>query len=204
MTGIPYGTKERAYAELFKAWELEYRPQDGRTAREQARAYGLRYLERSGGSISGLRQTNKPAMLRFPGGKEGEQFATLTALTGDAATFAEGNEARTLDAAEITRQWSGDYVLLWRVPSDYHGKLRPGTRGPLVAWLERQLALVQGRASRPGREPVYDEEIVERVKEFQRAAGLNPDGIAGPETLMALTAAAGDGGPTLRDRKASN
>jgi general secretion pathway protein A len=204
MTAIPDSTKEKAYGELFKIWQIEYKPEDGRPVCEQARAQGLRCMEGSGGSISGLRQTNKPAVLRFLDEKYGESYATLTALNGETGTCVIGNETKTFDAEEITRRWSGAYVLLWRVPSDYSGKLKQGRRGPLVGWLDRQLALVQGRAARPGREPEYDEEIVKQVKEFQRAAGLKPDGIAGPETLMVLTAAAGDGGPTLRDRKGSN
>ena len=204
MTAIPVSTKEMAYGELFKIWQIEHKSGDSRPVCDQARAQGLRCLEGSRGSISGLRQTNKPAVLRLADPRGGEYYATLTALNGEAATCVIGNETKTFDAGEITRLWSGEYVLLWRVPSDYNEKLKPGRRGPLVAWLERQLALVQGRAVRPGREPEYDEEIVTQVKEFQRAAGLRPDGVAGPETITVLTAAAGDGGPTLRQGKASN
>lgn len=51
---------------------------------------------------------------------------------------------------------------------------------------------------------MYDEEIVRQVKEFQRTAGVTPDGIAGPRTIMHLVTAAGDGGPTLHEGKASD
>ena len=197
LAGIPTGTKEKAYEELFRLWQVEYRPEDSRTVCEQARAQGLRCLEGKGGSISALRQTNKPAALRLLDAQRGEFFATLTSLEGERATCVINSETRTLDVEEISGHWSGEYLLLWRVPSDYIGKLKEGRRGPHVAWLDRQLAVVQGRAVVPGREPLYDEELVKQVKEFQRAAGLTPDGITGRETLTLLTAAAGDGGPAL-------
>jgi murein L,D-transpeptidase YcbB/YkuD len=73
-----------------------------------------------------------------------------------------------------------------------------------VAWLTRELALAQGRTARPGFGQVYDEEIVRQVKEFQRAKGLTPDGVAGLGTILKLTAAAGSGEPALNEAKAAN
>ena len=49
--------------------------------------------------------------------------------------------------------------------------------------------------------PVYDDRLVKQVKEFQAAAGLEPDGIVGWRTIIRLADAAGTGGPTLHDRK---
>jgi general secretion pathway protein A len=128
----------------------------------------------------------------------------LTGLGGETTTCVIGNVTETLDVKKITEQWSGDYLLLWRVPSDYREKLRPGRRGPIVAWLTRELALARGRTARPGLGQVYDEETVRQVKEFQRAKGLTPDGVAGLGTILKLTAAAGSGEPALNEAKASN
>ncbi len=142
------GTKEAAYQALFRAWQIEYKPEKGRTVCEQAREQGLRCLENDKGSITKLRETNKPAVLRFHDEKSGPYYVTLTALQGETATCVIGNETKMFDLNKIVQQWSGDYLLLWRVPSDYKEKLRPGKRGPLVAWLDRELALVQGRTVR--------------------------------------------------------
>jgi general secretion pathway protein A len=198
------GTRETAYGTLFKQWQIEYKPESGRTVCEQAVGQGLRCQEGGGGSISSLRQTNRPAVLRLLDEKNGEYYAALTALHGETTTVVIAADTKVLDVKEITPPWTGDYLVLWRAPSDYREKLKPGRVGPPVAWLDRQLALVQARTARTGREQVYDEEMVKQVKEFQRAAGLTQDGIAGLRTIMALTAAAGDGGPTLHDGKASN
>jgi general secretion pathway protein A len=81
--------------------------------------------------------------------------------------------------------------------------MRVGSRGPFVAWLERQLALVQGRENAPGRK-VYDQDMVRQVKEFQATNGLVPDGIVGPETMIRLSGAAQEDGPLLRTRAGEN
>jgi general secretion pathway protein A len=44
---------------------------------------------------------------------------------------------------------------------------------------------------------VLDAQLLDAVRRFQRTHGLITDGVIGPETLMALSAAAGDG-PRLR------
>ena len=199
-----FGTEESAYRALFKAWQIDYKPEKGRTVCEQAKEQGLRCFEGGKGSVSELLEKNKPAVLRLHDKKGDPYYVTLTALQGETAICVIGSETKTFDVSKIIRQWSGEYLFLWRVPADYKEKLRPGRRGPLVAWLDRQLALTQGRTARPGLEQVYNEEIVRQVKEFQRARGLTPDGIAGLGTILKLTAAAGNGEPTLDKVKASN
>ncbi len=196
------GTKEAALEALFRAWEIEYRPGGSRTVCEQAQRQGLRCLEDGGGSMDNLRAVNRPAVLRLRDDKGGEYYVTLTGLEGETASCVIGNATEAFDVKKIVRQWSGDYILFWRVPSDYKERLRPGKRGPLVAWLAKELALVKGRSVRTGLGQVYDEEIVRQVKEFQRDKGLNPDGIAGLSTILKLTASAGAGEPALNPLKA--
>ncbi len=199
-----FGTKESAYETLFKAWQINYQPEKRRTACQQAKEQGLRCFESGRGSVSELRENNKPAVLRLHDRNGASYYVTLTTLRGETATCVIGNETKTFDLGKIVKEWPGEYLFLWRMPSDYKEKLRPGRRGPAVAWLDRQLALVQGRAARPGLDQVYNQEIADRVKEFQRSRGLTPDGIAGLGTILKLTAAAGNGEPTLDETKASN
>jgi general secretion pathway protein A len=198
------GTKEAAYQALFRAWQIQYKPEEGQTVCEQAREQGLRCLEDGKGDMSNLREGNRPAVLRLHDERGGEYYVTLTGVEGETTTCVIGNVTEIFDVTKIIEQWSGDYLLLWRVASDYKEKLRPGRRGPLVAWLTRELALAQGRTARPGFGQVYDEEIVRQVKEFQRAKGLTPDGVAGLGTILKLTAAAGSGEPALNEAKAAN
>ena len=193
-------TKEIAYQALFKQWHLQYNRGDAQNICEKAKGQGLRCLK-GRGSISHLRQMNRPVVLRLTDDKGGEYYATLTSLKGETAVFAIGNETRTVNVKEMARLWSGDYLLLWRAPSEYKEELKPEDRGSLVAWLNKQLALIRGQAVKPGQDKVYRGEIVKQVKKLQLTTGLMPDGVVGPRTIMILSAAAGNGEPLLHDGK---
>jgi general secretion pathway protein A len=191
-------TKVQAFSTLFKLWRIDYDIQDKRSACEQARAKGLECLERKG-SLDSLIQMNRPAVLRLTDVKGSEQHATLVFLKGENASFAAPHGMQEVNVREIVRGWSGHYTLLWRPPPGHARQIRMGMRGPSVAWLDRQLALVQGREGLAVRQ-VYDQDMVRQVKEFQFANGLVPDGIVGPDTMIHLSGAAGQDGPFLRNK----
>lgn len=195
-------SRQMAYQALFQAWHIIYDPADQQTACDQARVQGLRCLT-GRGTIAALREMNRPAVLRLVDEKGGEYYATLTALEGETAAFAIGKETRTVDTGEIAERWSGSYLAFWRPPPGYNtGSLKPGSRGPAVAWLERQLALAQGRPAPSGEGGVYDLRIMRQVKQFQTAVGVPPDGIAGLATIMRLAGIGGDHrDPLLRGKK---
>ena len=112
-------------------------------------------------------------------------------LTDDIAIFAIGDETRTVDIREIYTRWVADYTLFWKAPHQYKTKLDPGSRGPLVTWLDQQLSVVQGRAVRPDDKQVFDNMMIKEIREFQMTAGLVPDGIVGARTLICLANADG-------------
>ena len=60
-------------------------------------------------------------------------------------------------------------------------------RGEDVDWLRRRLDELDGTQS-AARGDVYDDELKTRVLAFQRKELLEPDGIAGAETLARLSA----------------
>jgi general secretion pathway protein A len=182
-----------AYAALFLAWGAEYQ---GGDACKQAESLGLRcYSARAG--LDELRELNRPAVLALRDGQSREFQATLTALDDKTVSFALGAQTRTAAIGALAAQWSGQYTTLWRMPAEAHDNIRAGERGPAVAWLARQLAQSQGRATEAGEAGVFDESLLRQVKEFQLAQGLIPDGVVGPRTLMRLAAVADDKSPKL-------
>ena len=186
-------TQRSAYGTLLKLWQIEVKP--GAPC-EQAGNRGLRCLQ-GRGSLVHLHQMNKPAMLTLVDEKKGPFYATLINLQGKAATMVLGPETRVVDLEEINRTWSGEYLLLWRVPPDFQGEVKPGSREPMVVWLKRQLALARGRTPQIEKDPVYDPATVREVKRFQLSAGLDPDGIVGPVTIMLLNSTTDSGDPVL-------
>lgn len=87
----------------------------------------------------------------------------------------------------MQRRWDGSYQLLWRQPPEYKEPLKPGSQGLAVAWLEHQLAQIDGRAERPLVDNLYDFTLFRNVKAFQFRQGLAADGVVGPQTSIRLT-----------------
>ena len=194
----PGDSRALAYAGLFRAWGADYR---GGDACRQAEGLGLRCNSARGG-LDELRELNRPAVLLLRDGHGREFHATLTALDEKSASFALGEQTRTVAIDALASQWSGQYTLLWRMPQDAHENMRSGERGAAVAWLSRQLAQAQGRAAEPGKDPMFDQVLLRRVKQFQLAEGLIPDGVVGPRTLMRLAGVADQAAPKLSPKQA--
>lgn len=191
--------KDAAYKALFSEWQIRYDPGGTEKPCEQAARQGL-YCLQAKGTMVNLRQIDKPVVLMLKDNNGGGRYAALTALQDNTATVTTGNGTGTVNVKQLESSWTGDYVLIWRGPPMVDQLLKPGSRGPLVAWLDRQLAVFQGRPARSANEHIYDEEIMRQVKEFQRTAGLRADGIAGPKTVMQITAIAGQSGPVLQNK----
>jgi general secretion pathway protein A len=196
------GTRNSAYQALFNQWQVAIDPKDRRTPCEQAIEKGLQCLNEKG-SLTDLRQMNKPAVLALFDDKNNEYYTTILSLTDYTATFAIGDETRTVDIREFSSRWLGNYTLFWKAPHKYKNQLNPGSRGPLVTWLDQQLSIVHRRAVRPDEKQVYDNAMIKEIREFQMTAGLVPDGIVGARTLICLADAAGIDGPTLNKKKGS-
>jgi len=186
-----------AYAALFRAWGADYGWAD---ACRQAEGLGLRCRSNEGG-LDELRQLNRPAALLMRDDQGGTFHAALVALDDKTATFAIGAKTRTVSAGALATQWMGQYTLLWRVPPDAREYIRAGERGPAVQWLIEQLAQAQGQVVEPGRIGLFDDALERQVKQFQRAQGLVPDGVVGPQTVMHLAAVGDRSAPELLPRK---
>lgn len=187
------GSEASAFASLHQAWGTLQRPGD--PCRE-AEASGLRC--RSGrGTLEELRQINRPAVLSLRD-RDGREFhGLLTHLTGDRATFRLGAQARTVTLDALAERWTGGYTLFWRPPLAVQDTLRPGDRGAAVVWLKRQLDRLDGLQAAQNPEPRYDEALKRRVKQYQFARGLVPDGSFGQQTLIRLLGETDSDAPSL-------
>jgi general secretion pathway protein A len=179
-----------ANAVLFQAWGA---PSDEGDACRHAKRVGLRCLTTRGG-LDELRKINRPAVMHLSDA-QGDYYATLTRLDDLSATLSVGGGSRSVPLDVLAAHWSGHYTVLWRLPPEARDGLKGGARGPGVDWLNRQLA--RGREEGLAADAVFDEGLVRRVKQFQLAQGLIPDGIIGPQTLMHLTTLSDESAPKL-------
>jgi len=196
--------KQIAHAVLFKAWGANFQ---GGDACLQARAVDLNCRDERT-SLPELRRFNRPALLTLQD-VQGRPFpAVLIALEARQATLVIGERSMDVDPAILAAHWSGESLLLWRSPAEVRETLRPGDSGPGVAWVRRQLARLDGQSPPSANNELYDAELVQRIKRFQLARGLQADGSVGPKTLIHLVEADDPGAPrlsaqsTLPDRKA--
>ena len=137
------------------------------------------------GGLSDLLWVNQPAVLLLDReGKDRAYHVVLTGLDEESATVIVGGAKRRVALSQIAQLWSGKYQLLWYAPPGFGNALTGGNRGPAATWLRQRLASVDGgNAQGPA---VFDDELVERVRSFQLAEGMAPDGAVGALTLIRL------------------
>jgi general secretion pathway protein A len=180
VTGSDY-----ALAALFETWGLEYRT-GGRSGCAQASDAGLTCLYQRG-SWSGLRQMDRPAILTLVDSDGNDHEVVLTGITGDNAELSLGGVRVTHAVADISDAWFGEFTLLWRPPTRAAVALGPGSRGSDVAWLRNSLAAIDGRyASANSQSEVFDAELEQLVRSFQRDHRLEVDGLAGQQTQIII------------------
>jgi general secretion pathway protein A len=187
-----------ALTTLFVAWGLDFNS-SGKSACSQASDAGLVCLYQRG-SWSGLRQMDRPAVLTLIDDSGESHEVVLMAVHGNTAELSIGGVLVTHPVESITDAWFGQYLLLWRPPNGQAVSLGPNARGADVVWLRESLASIDDRfvTSAPSSD-VYDTELEQVVRAFQRAHRLEVDGLAGQQTQIVINSLlAVDGTPRLR------
>lgn len=174
-----------AQAMLFRQWDkdLDKKVTDPCV---QAITWGLRCY--SGiGNLGILANNDRPAMLTLLDA-EGRQYqATLLSLDNQLATVAFAQGVETVALRDLEARWQGHYQMLWKISPQGLSIFRPGERGPGVKWLTQNLRAV-GMENLQQKD-LYDADVIEAVKSFQRERGLVADGVAGRQTLIHLNSA---------------
>lgn len=191
------GTSYAAWNHLLALWTLRARDADVRTAQRCPLQLGAGvYCLRSAGSLAKLETLRRPVVLRLGSGGR-EAWAVLLGSGEARVRLLLDGETVEAPRALFERLWLGEFHVIWRAPGFISGNLRRGDSGPAIDWLA--LRLVESRhltALSPGPQS-FDPALEDAVRRLQSAHGLIPDGIVGPETLLAATTHTA-GGPRLR------
>jgi general secretion pathway protein A len=181
---------EAAFQTLFELWGASYDGSRGDPC-TQALDVGLAcHAER--GSWASLRQLDRPAILTLTDSSGRRHDIVLTALNGQVAELSIAGVDVSHPVADVTELWFGDFALLWKPEAS--PLLTPGASDPGVAWLRQSLADIDGRyRADPLQSEMYDAELVERVREFQRDHRLVVDGYAGRQTQIIINSKLGGG-----------
>ncbi|WP_462319959.1 ExeA family protein [Halochromatium sp.] len=147
--------------------------------------------ERSRERWSDLRLFDRPAALKLMVDGQ-ERYAVITGIDDEFAVLQRGDSLRRVAIASLDERWSGDVLMLWRLPPGGARIIGPGTTGEPVLWLRQQLASLPDASLTDVDNARYDASLKAVVREFQAGRGLAVDGIAGPRTLMLLNNALAD------------
>ncbi len=178
-------------AELASLWDVRLGPGE---PCEAALEQGLHCYQGSGG-LAELRQLDRPAIIYLKDEHNALRPAVLLALNKAGAKLYDGKREYMVSLVALGRHLSGDFLTFWRAPKHHRTTLASGAQGPDVDWLAAQLARLNGAKAEAGQ--VFDASLIAQLKEFQRAQGLQADGIAGPKTFMHLNVSAGIDEPRL-------
>lgn len=187
MAGSLWSDPADAWRALAAAWPAAVGDGDEPCAQLARAGYGC---WRGEATLALVRQLDRPGWLSLQAADGPRAIVLLTGL-GDGAALLRGPDgAMHVTLATLATLWQGDFATLWRAPPGYlGGSVRPD--GPLAGWLLEQLGAYQAGAL------PLDLPLRQRIEAFQRAQGLEPDGIAGALTLMQLTRATGTDEPRL-------
>ncbi|MBI3899139.1 MAG: AAA family ATPase [Gammaproteobacteria bacterium] len=185
-TTLPTDT-DSAFAALFARWGKDYQQLDGKTGCERAQRAGLRCVFTSG-TWNNLRQLNRPAVIELIDVHGDKHHVLVSGLTDKNVVLEFGGQKHTYPLVEVERFWYGKFLSLWMPPPSGEATLHIGMNGPAVAWLRNALARYNGNAASVSAKTVFDVELEDQVKDFQRRHFLEDDGVVGRSTLIHLDA----------------
>jgi len=190
---------DSAFEALFKVWGIQY-VRGGVDPCTQASKQGLECLVQRG-SFGQLRVYNRPAILMLNDDAGAAHQIVLEGLDDEHARLQIGALRTEVGIGDLSRYWLGDFVMLWRPATAQVKLLSQGMRGGDVRWLRESLERVQGAHVPPDDDAVsdvYDADLSNLVRKFQREHRLTVDGIAGVQTQIVLaTAVAPSDSPLL-------
>ncbi|MGF1682039.1 AAA family ATPase [Photobacterium minamisatsumaniensis] len=151
------------------------------------------------GSLEQLGLINRPAVITLKEPQGNDYYAVVYAIGSKEVQLLVAGERIAVSRQWLQKRWSGGYSLLWRPPLGDKSAIRYGQYGPRVRWLDNQLSALLGLPA--GADDTFEQELLDKLRRFQRAQDLTIDGIAGPRTLMVIDSALNLPGPTLQPEK---
>jgi len=173
----------RRYAErkLLSMWGVTNTESAGLDFCQGVVRHGLNCLNEASG-LPGLYLYDRPAILYLKIG-DVSSYAVVLNASPESVVLDVLDREHVIPANALRDVWDGNFLLLWKTTGNIDAYLAQGASGPSVVWLRRAVDKVEGTNTIG---TVYDEQLVARVRQFQRKVGLAPDGIVGPRTLILL------------------
>ncbi len=180
---------DAAASALIRAWGVEATPALlERLGRCPLRLSAELRCLRAAGNLRRLQRLRVPVLLSLPALPDPQQV--LWRGGADPVRLEVGKQRFLLPAAALEQQWLGEFVAIYRMPEQQLAvEGSAAERARLAALLGRALG-----------EPVSvaAPALREALQRFQQAHGLEPDGLVGPWTVLALVGYL-EGAPAMAD-----
>lgn len=180
---------DAAWRGLASVWKL---PATAEATCAAAAVQKLQCYRSNNMSLAQIRHLGLPGLLTLQAPGAAPVYAVLVGLSEQAATLQTANGLQRIRLVSLGRLWHGEFATFWRSPVGYKPELRDGASGPALELLTQQLDLLDGAPARAAGAPaaVLNAALRARVRAFQVALGMLPDGQPGPMTFMQLSSAA--------------
>ncbi len=203
-----------AWRALAPSWKLPTSTGDTCQAAERSQVHCFRIKNIS---LPLIQQLNRPGIITLMDDHKKPVYALLTSLSDQGASLQMGADTQTVSRDVLTQLWQGDFATFWRVPPGYtpkttsppKGKDKINTKAPKVLhdssqpsldWIAVKLAQINGEP-KPSSKATLDAALVAKLRAFQLAHGLKPDGTAGVTTFMQINRATGVVEPRLQPQQ---
>lgn len=134
---------------------------------------------------------NRPSILELRRDNGFAGAAILLAISNETAQLWTGAAVCEVPVAALAALWRGRFSYLWQTPTGWTGPVSEGATGIVVTDIVRALSVLDGLPVPPL--SVYTAAVAERVRTFQRARGLEIDGVMGARSWRALSDEIGEG-----------
>ena len=133
-------------------------------------------------NIEKLDQLNYPAIIKLSNGEQ--DIYAVVYKASESYQLLIGEQSIDVSVEWLVRYWHGGLTLLWKTPFIPQRKIKLGDQGERVLWLSQQLNLIYSLPA--SNKAIFDIDLQEEVKQFQRDHGLIDDGIVGPRTMLLI------------------
>ncbi len=212
-TRFPRPTRDvtDAWRALAPAWKLPASTGDTCQAAERSQIHCFRIKNIS---LPLIQQLNRPGIITLMDDHKKPVYAVLTGLNDQGASLQMGTVTQTVPLESFTQLWQGDFATFWRVPPGYATKNTTQPKGKTTAktppaprdnavpgldWIAVKLAQLNSDPKPTGK-ATLDAALVAKIRAFQLAHGLKPDGVVGATTFMQINRATGVAEPRLQPR----
>jgi len=145
-----------------------------------------------------LNKMQRPVILEFNLANNEKRFALITRSEKNKITVLADHEYQ-FPLQDLMAFWNGYFMTLWKPPSDSFKLIYPGQDSSDIIWVRQRLNQYEGILETVSRPTIYDPNLEQRVKKFQREQLLSPDGLVGPLTAIRLqNATQNNDAPKLR------